>query len=364
VILLNPGPVNLSERVRAALLRPDLCHREPEFSLLQSSIREGLLAVYELDPAEWCAVLLTGSGTAAMEAMLSSLVPSGATLLVVENGVYGERLSSIARIHGITCVSIQHHWTDAIDLDRVAACLDSIAGISHLAVVHHETTTGRLNDLEALAGLCSARGVRLLVDAVSSYGAERLDFEQWNVDAAAGTANKCLHGVPGVSFVIVRRPALARDSLPRRSLYLDLAGYSKAQDRGTTPFTQSVQVFYAFAEALAEFHETGGRASRHRRYRALAELVRNDFSGSGVQPLIPAEQSSVVLRAYRLPEDLSYEHLHHALKERGFVIYAGQGELAWQIFRVSTMGELTAEDLHRFTAAVGECAKGASQRSG
>ena len=151
MILLNPGPVTLSERVRQALLRPDLCHREPEFTALQQSIRTRLLGVYGLPLDHWAAVLLTGSGTAAVEAMMSTLIKDTDSVLILENGVYGERLTAIACIHGLHHVRLHHAWDRGIDLDAVRACLDQNRRFHYVALVHHETTTGRLNPIAELA---------------------------------------------------------------------------------------------------------------------------------------------------------------------------------------------------------------------
>ncbi len=352
MILLNPGPVNLSDRVRNALLRPDLCHREVEFSQLQSRIREQLLQVYGLTGDRFAAVLLTGSGTAAMEAMVTSLVPRNGKLLVIENGVYGERIAKIAKIHAINYTRLQHPWGAEIDIKQLVRLLDENHDITHLAVVHHETTTGRLNNLAELAGICQPRKIKLLIDAVSSFGAEELNFEAWGITACAATANKCLHGVPGTSFVILRRDALpAPDTIPR-TLYLELGTYCQQQDQGGTPFTQSVQTFYAIAEALQEMEEAGGWRARHVHYHQLANIVQDGLIAMGITPLLPPGNSSVVLNAYYLPENVSYDEFHDQLKAQGYVIYSGQGDLAKSIFRVSTMGAITHADMERFLSVV------------
>ena len=350
-ILLNPGPVTLSARVRNAMLRPDLCHREPEFATLQASIRGRLLDVYGLSPASWAAILMTGSGTAAVEAMVSSLVPRAGTLLVAENGVYGERIRTMAERHGIATVAARSDWQGAIDLAGVRAALAAHPEVTQVAVVHHETTTGRLNDLRDLAALCREREVGMLIDAVSSFGAEQIDFESWPIDGCAATANKCLHGVPGTSFVVTRRAALAAADA-RRSLYLDLAAYLANQDGGGTPFTQSVQTFYALDEALAEFFEEGGWTARQARYEARQGLIRATLARLGVETLLAPGESSCVLQAFRLPPGVTYTQLHDGLKARGFVIYAGQGKLASGIFRISAMGAITEADMERLQRAL------------
>ncbi|MDN7862176.1 2-aminoethylphosphonate aminotransferase [Burkholderia multivorans] len=344
MLLLNPGPVTLTERVRRSLLQPDLCHRESEFFDLQDEARARLVAAYELDPAEWTAVLMTGSGTAAVESMIAALVPKDGKLLVIENGVYGERITQIATQYGIAHDVLKHEWMQAPDLAQIAARLDA-GGYSHVAVIHHETTTGRLNDLGAIAEVCRARGVKLLVDGVSSFGAEAIDFAGGDIDAVAATANKCLHGVPGAAFVIVRRSALANAA--SRTYYLDLGRLAKLQDQRNTPFTPSVHAYYALVEALREFDEAGGWRARHARYKALANQAQAGLAARGMPLVLPEGASSVVLRAYRLPQGVTYEALHDGLKARGFVIYAGQGGLSKELFRISTMGAIEAADVER-----------------
>ncbi|MDN7966155.1 2-aminoethylphosphonate aminotransferase [Burkholderia multivorans] len=344
MLLLNPGPVTLTERVRRSLLQPDLCHRESEFFDLQDEARARLVAAYELDPAEWTAVLMTGSGTAAVESMIAALVPKDGKLLVIENGVYGERITQIATQYGIAHDVLKHEWMQAPDLAQIAARLDA-GGYSHVAVIHHETTTGRLNDLGAIAEVCRARGVKLLVDGVSSFGAEAIDFAGGDIDAVAATANKCLHGVPGAAFVIVRRSALANAA--SRTYYLDLGRLAKLQDQRNTPFTPSVHAYYALVEALREFDEAGGWRARHARYKALANQAQAGLAARGMPLVLPEGASSVVLRAYRLPQGVTYETLHDGLKARGFVIYAGQGGLSKELFRISTMGAIEAADVER-----------------
>ena len=354
MLLLNPGPVTLTQRVRRSLTQADLCHRESEYFDLQDEARERLLATYALDPKEWSAVLMTASGTGAVESMLASLVPASGRLLVVENGVYGERMSQICAQYGIAHVRAAVSWLSPVDLDRVRAYLDAPGAgepFTHIAVVHHETTTGRLNDLGPLGELCRAHRIDLLVDAVSSFGAEALDFADTSVAAVAATANKCLHGVPGVSFVVVRRSALQRGI--RRSYYLDLSRLARLQDGRDTPFTPAVHATYALVEALREFAEGGGRAARYRHYAMLAEQVRAGLAAFGVESVLPPAHSSVVLRAYHLPAGLGYAALHDRLKTEGFVIYAGQGDLSRTLFRISTMGDLNSADMARFVQCFG-----------
>ena len=353
-ILLNPGPVTLTQRVRNAMLNPDLCHREPEFADLQRAIREKLLRVYALDNKVWAAGLLTGSGTAAVEAMISTLIPVDGKLLSIENGVYGERITKIAEQYGIPLAVANFAWTDAIDCEQLDRQLSEDRNITHVAAIHHETTTGRLNKLGEILEVCKNHKVLLLLDGVSSFGAENIPFHHDNLLACAATANKCLHGVPGTAFVILKRNALAT-SHPR-NLYLNIRAYIEQQDKDGTPFTQSVQTFYALNEALDELFDEGGQAQRLRVYQTRMGKVREALHAQNVQPLLPIDVCSAVLHAYELPQGLSYESLQESIKAAGFVIYAGLGELANSLFRISMMGEISGDDTGRliqsFTSAI------------
>jgi 2-aminoethylphosphonate-pyruvate transaminase len=343
--------VSLSDGVRKAAVSADLCHREPEFFNLQSRVREQLLAVYGCGGDEWAAVLLGGSGTTALEAMLTSLPDREARLLIIENGVYGERISRIAEIHSIPFQALKHEWTEAVDFGRVEQALKT-GDFTHLAAVHHETTTGRLNDVARLASLCEAQGAGLLLDAVSSFGAESIPFDSPALAACAGTANKCLHGIPGLCFVVARREALAAGAEPPRTLYLHLPLWLAQQDRQSTPFTPPVNGLLALDKALQELAGQGGWAGRHARYSRLARRVRKALTSRGVEPLYSPDESSSVLTSYRIPEGMSYEGIHDELKQWGFVIYAGQGSLVAELFRISTMGDITDYDMERLLAAI------------
>jgi len=354
--LLNPGPVTLSSRVRAALSGPDVCHREPEYAALQTDVRERLHAVHGAS-TQHAAVLLSGSGTSAVEAMLGSLVPRDGRALVASNGVYGERMTAILEIQGKAHTVVRSEWTGAIAVEEVARVLGE-GEYSHVVAVHHETTTGRLNDVGGLSQACRRHGVPLLLDAVSSYGGERLDLAGWNVEACAATANKCLHGAPGVAFVVARREALTR-SAASPSLSLDLARHFAEQEEGAPLFTPPVHVMRALAEALAEHVDEGGWEARRARHRELSDVVRRGLCGLGFGLLLPsADDYAASLTSFSLPIGTAFEDLHGPLKERGFVIYPGQRGLRSTIFRVAVMGDLDHADMESFVAEVGGLVKG------
>lgn len=349
-ILLNPGPVSLSEGVRRAVARVDLCHREVEFFDLQDQVIRELLDIYQCNPTEWTAVLIGGSGTSAMEAMMASLVPQDSGLLVLENGIYGERLSKLASIYAINYQVMNASWGAEIDLGELDNLL-SRGDVSHLAAVQHETTTGRLNPVDEIAALCEKHDVRLILDSVSAFGAESIPFDHPSLHAVAATANKCLHGIPGLAMVLCRKEALKQDIKPR-TLSMDLSTWADHQSRRSTPFTPAVNGMLGLAQALKELRIQGGWKARRRRYRRLAGQVAKTLETLGVRPWLPAADSSCVLRSYHLPDGLDYNALHDGLKQHGFVIYAGQGKLAEELFRISTMGEISDYDMARLEQAL------------
>jgi 2-aminoethylphosphonate-pyruvate transaminase len=352
-LLLNPGPVTLSPRVRAALAGPDMCHREPEFAALTRDVLGRLGRVYAAAASSYAPILITGSGTCAVEAMIATFVPREGRALVVANGVYGERMADMVRAQGKGLQLLRGEWTAPLDLEGVAAALAQDATISHVLTVHNETTTGRRNDLAALGGLCRARGVPVLLDAVSSFGGEDVELGSWNVAALASTANKCLHGVPGISFVMASRELLAAAAgSPGQapSVYLDLCRYAAEQENGYSPFTLAVHACLALQEALAELEEEGGWPARRARYRKLAGAIRSGLGEMGIRTFIPEQDLSSMISSFCLPEGMTYEELHAALKAAGFVIYAGQGGLRAAMFRIANMGHIEDADVERLLA--------------
>ena len=350
MILLNPGPVNVSPRVRAALAREDLCHREPEYAALQASIRSRLLQAFAPEGG-FTAVLMTGSGTAALEAAVTSVLSDRGRLVVVANGVYGERIGAIAAAARLPHTVVAGAWTEPPDLDAVERALRA-PDVEAVAVVHHETTTGLVNPVDAVARLARAHGKLVLVDSVSGLAGDPLAVGEV-ADLVVGTGGKCVQAFPGLAFVLVREDVMARLAThPRRSLYLSLPVHHEAQERGTVPFTPAVQLACALDEALAELLEEGV-PGRIRRYAAAATLLRAGFARLGLRLLLAPERRSNSLTALWLPAGRSYADVHDGLKRRGFGIYEGQGRLAAEIFRVANMGHLAPGDFERFLDALG-----------
>ncbi|MCH8158189.1 MAG: alanine--glyoxylate aminotransferase family protein [Nitrospinae bacterium] len=346
-VLMNPGPVNVTDKVRDAQLRGDLCHREPEFSELMGLIRKKLATAFGIEQ-EYTATLITGSGTAALEMAVSSCLSPKRSMLVIQNGVYGERIGKMAEVYRMDKHTLNYAWGEPPRLEEIEDALKSHPAIEVIALVHHETTTGLLNPLPEISALARQYDKRLAVDCISSLGGDAIDFEQCPIDFAVGTANKCIHGLPGVSFVLHRKKDMNRlKNIPARSVYFNLAGHHHAQEQGDTLFTPAVQAHYAFDAALDELiEETVER--RIERYRRAAERLRGGFKEIGLEFLIPEGRRSNCLTALKLPDGVSYPWLHDRLKENGFVIYAGQGLFNNKIFRVANMGDIRDEEFARF----------------
>src|SRR5437867_185181 len=355
MILLNPGPVNVSERVRKALQRPDICHRESEFAELLYGIRQKVLNAFVPGAeSDYTVVVLTGSGTAAVEAAVLSSLPLGKRALVINNGVYGQRISSILGVHRLGVSEFKLEWETRPDPERLRLALRQHPEVYVVALVHHETTTGLINPVKEIAEVVDSQNRVFLVDSVSGLGGEELDIAGPHMYMVAGSAGKCIQGFPGASFVLVRKGFMERmKSYPKHSWYLHLPHYYEDEERGSIPFTPAVQVYYAFDEALNELLEEGV-ANRIQRLKKAATLIRKRMNTMGLKPVLPSEFQSNSLTSYYLPSGLTYEMLHDHLKQRGYVIYAGQGQLEPKIFRVANMGALTEQDLEGFLAAFQE----------
>jgi len=346
-VLLNPGPVNIKENVRRALLGPDICHREPEFGELLLRCGKKLLKAFGISD-NYEVVFLTGSGTAALEAAVISSVPQKKKILVINNGIYGERIAQIARRYGIGAIDLKFKITGRPDLSVVEGKLKKDKSISVVAMVHHETSTGFLNPVNETGALCRRYNKTYLLDSISALGGEELDFKKAGIDLCAGTANKCIESVPGVSFVLIKKSAIEGLKKVRpRSLYFDIPSNLNSQKKGETLFTPAVQAFYALDAALDELIKEGA-GNRIKRYKDMAAFLRKGFEEANLKYLISPELHSNTITALRLPKGLSYQKLHDALKKEGFVIYAGQSKLKDVIFRIANMGQISKADAKKF----------------
>jgi 2-aminoethylphosphonate-pyruvate transaminase len=353
-MLLNPGPVNTTATVKSALVHHDVCHRDSTFSELMVSLTGKLRRIYRGTPHH-TVFPITGSGTAAMEAALVSSVPPDKKLMIVDNGAFGERLVEVARVHEMNVLHLRYAWGETVDVADVARALEAHPDIAVVAMIHHETSVGLLNPVREVGALCRRHDALLVVDAVSSLGAEDLDVVRDNIDICYGSANKCLHAVSGASFMCVSPRVWPRiEALRPRAYYLDIRRYRRYMDElAQTPFTPAVSVYFALDAACSEFLADGHAArfalyrARNRRLRAgLAALGMPSFTSTG------CESSSIV--TCRLPEGVVFESLYDAVKERGILVYGCKGVLANRYLQIANMGHLGDGDIDEFLGVLAE----------
>ncbi|MFG1930081.1 2-aminoethylphosphonate aminotransferase [Mycobacterium sp. NPDC048908] len=354
MILLNPGPANTTETVKRAMTRPDICPREREFGEVLRRVRDGLTRVVH-DGEPYTTVMLGGSGTAGVEAAISSAVPADGRLLVIDNGAYGHRMSQIARAYGIAYDVKSFSVGGFPDLQEIRAQLEQQT-YTQLAVVHHETSTGLLNPVEEIGALCREHGVEMIVDAMSSYAGLMIDIERMQADFLIASSNKCIQGMAGVCFVICRRERLAAmQPVPGRSFYLNLAGnHQFFEQHQQMQFTPPVQVIYALEQALREYLDEGG-PNRQKRYFASWETLDSGMQRLGFRGLLPEAMLSKILTSYIEPDhpNYSFDEMHDRLYAKGFTIYPGKGA-ARATFRLANMGAVDADDMRAFLAAMAE----------
>lgn len=346
MIIFSPGPANISDRVREALTLPDIGHREVEFTELLLETRSLLLQICGVPQGYSCAVL-SGSGTTGIEAAITSLAGVTSGVLVLSNGVYGERAAQVAEVFGIPYTLEKFDWTLPLPLERVE---ELIGATPHDVVylIHHETTTGVLNNLAEVAKIAKSRHKWVLADTVSSVAGEELDLADWGVDLVIGSANKCLRGVPGASFVVVSDELLEVVAQRRQVTFsTDLVGTLGREEDGETPFTPPIQTIYALREAARELLEEGvDRRIAH--YRNIAQSLRDGLASLELSFLVSREHLSNTMTSVMLPDGFSYQDLHRPLKERGYLIYKSQGPLSETTFRLGTVGLLTQDHIGGF----------------
>ena len=356
--LLTPGPLTTSSSVKGAMLR-DLGSRDREFITITQRIREALLGLVDGHDSHEC-VPLQGSGTFAVEAMIGTFVPADGKLLILVNGAYGKRMARICEYLGRDHLIIETPEERGVDVLGLDKALTADGDISHVAVVHCETTTGILNPLEAVADVVASHCRGLLVDAMSSFGAIPIDARRVSFDALAASSNKCLEGVPGVGFCIARREALQKTKGNAPSLCLDLYDQWHAMaGNNQWRFTPPTHCLLALNQALKELAEEGGVAGRGARYRANHRLLVDGMGRLGFETLLPDGLQAPIIVTFLSPEDARFDFgaFYERLRQRGFVIYPGKLTSA-NTFRIGCIGRLGAAEMTAALSAIGEVLEG------
>lgn len=352
-ILLTPGPISTTKSVKAVMLQ-DWCTWDDDYNRIVQHIRKEL-AHLATGAEGYTSVLMQGSGTFGVEAVITTAVPDDGRLLVLANGAYGQRMANIAERCRIPVVVHDNGELEPPDLDRLARALETDPSITHVAVVHCETTTGMLNPIREIGEIAKSFGKIFIIDAMSSFGGIPMDIAELKADYLVSSANKCLQGVPGFSFTIARIAEMEKTEGRARSLSLDLYEQWMEMERnsGKWRFTSPTHVVRAFAQALEELEAEGGIAKRYERYRRNHQTLVEGMSGLGFRAFLPEELQSPIITAFHSPDSPNYEFgaFYEKLKQHGFVIYPGKVTQT-DTFRIGTIGDVFPEDMIRLLEAV------------
>lgn len=352
--LFTPGPLTTSRTVKQAMLR-DLGSRDSEFIEVVARIRRRLLEVAGVSTGDgYEAILLQGSGTYTVEAVISSAISRQGKLLAIVNGAYGERIVAIARRHGIETVVIRCGECETPDLDAIRQAIQADPQLEMVAVVHCETTSGIFNPIEEIGRIVHEAGRRYFVDSMSAFGAVPCDFVACHVDYLVSSANKCIEGVPGFGFCICRRDALEASEGWARTVSLDLlAQWRGLEGNGQFRFTPPTHVLLAFDQALAELEQEGGVVGRAQRYRQNYETLVAGMRKLGFVEYVPAELQGYIITSFRFPQDerFDFDEFYLRLSDSGYVIYPGKVSDA-DCFRIGNIGRLYPSDVRALLHAI------------
>jgi len=352
-LLLTPGPLSTTPTVKAVMMR-DWCTWDDDYNNLVQALRTDLVTL-ATDTPGYTSVLMQGSGTFCVESVIGSVIPDDGKLLVPVNGEYGKRMAEIGRRLRIETVVHDSGEVDPPDLARLDRTLADDPDITHVAVVHSETTTGMLNPVKEIGRIVKQHNRIYIVDAMSSFGGIPMDMAEIGADFLVSSANKCIQGVPGFGFVIARRAVLELCTDPARSLSLDLYDqwHEMETKNGKWRFTSPTHTVRAFVQALQELRDEGGVDARYARYSENHRVLVEGMNRLGFQCLLTEAYQSPIITSFLNPDqpDYNFKRFYDALKSRGFVIYPGKVSIA-DTFRIGHIGDVNPDDIRRLLTAI------------
>lgn len=353
-LLLTPGPLSTSETVREAMLQ-DWCTWDKDYNEgIVTPIRKGLLAIAGLDEDEYTDVLLQGSGTYCVEATIGATVKPTDKLLILANGAYGKRMAQIAEYYHIDHVLVSLHETELVTGEVARKALEANPDITHLSMVHSETTTGLLNPIEEVAEVLKGRNITFIVDAMSSFGGVPIDMKKLDIDFLVSSANKCIQGVPGFGFIIAKKDKLIATKGNARSLSLDIYAQWETMEKGGGKwrFTSPTHVVHAFYQAMKELNEEGGIVARSERYKQNHRTLVDGMRALGFKTLLPDASQGPIITSFLYPTaDFDFHSFYDQLKAKGFVIYPGKISDA-DTFRIGNIGDIFPDDMEALLQAI------------
>ncbi|MEH7451592.1 2-aminoethylphosphonate--pyruvate transaminase [Gottfriedia acidiceleris] len=343
--LLTPGPLTTTSTVKEEMLF-DRCTWDNDYKEITQKIRTQLLELAKVSEEDYTVVLMQGSGTFAVESVINSTISKNDKVLIVTNGAYGERIVKMAKCIGLNFIQYSIAYDALPKEEELRDIIERDQAITHIVMVHCETTTGILNPIEMVAELSKEYNKTLMIDAMSSFGGIEIDVQKLEIDYLISSANKCIQGVPGFGFVIAKLDQLVQCEGIARSLSLDLFDQWKEMDKdGKWRFTSPTHVVAAFSKAIDELIEEGGISARFARYQNNNRLLRMRLKEVGIHAYITEENQSPIITTFLFPsEEFSFENFYYFIKEKGYVIYPGKLTDA-DTFRVGNIGEIYEEDI-------------------
>lgn len=357
-LLLTPGPLTTSATVKAAM-NFDYCTWDTDYKDITQSIRHSLLDLAHVGDQTHTAVPIQGSGTYGVESVISSVIPEDGTLLIAANGAYGKRIVEIADVYGIKHIDLIVDECEPVTLEAVQRVVAAHQEITHFVMVHCETTTGILNPIETIIPWAHAQGFITIVDAMSSFGGIPIDVAALNIDFLISSANKCIQGVPGFSFVIADKLKLEATEGWARTLSLDLYDqyHEMSVNHGKWRYTSPTHVVHAFAQALKELAIEGGVTARYQRYQENQHILVEGMAKLGFMALIESKYQSPIITSFIYPTDtFDFPSFYQDLKNAGFVIYPGKISKV-PTFRIGNIGEVYPDDMLRLLEAIAKTSK-------
>lgn len=352
--LLTPGPLTTSVETKEAMLH-DWGSRDQTFVDTNARVRTKLLDIANASETHVC-VPLQGSGTFVVEATLGTLIPKNGKALILVNGAYGHRMAKILTYAGREFEVVETPEDTVPDTAQLTAKLAADAEITHVLVVHCETTSGILNPIQDIADIVKDAGRSLIIDAMSAFGAITLDAGEIHFDAVMASSNKCLEGVPGMGFSLIRQSVLEVCEGNAHALALDLYDQWKAMEvNGQWRFTPPTHVIVAFDKAIEQFEAEGGVDGRFARYTNNCKILIDGMAKLGFETLLPSSLQAPIIVTFKMPADPAFDFqvFYDRVKNRGFVLYPGKLTVA-PSFRVGCIGHLGADDMNQALAVMSE----------
>jgi aspartate aminotransferase-like enzyme len=341
--ILIPGPVEVSSEVSSALAKPMIGHRTPDFNAILEECWEGLKEVCQTKND---VAIITGSGTAAMDAAIASTLSEGDEVVCIGGGKFGERFAKIVKSYGGKPVEVEVEWGRAADPDDVERVVSGSNAVA-LTLTHNETSTGVLHDAEAIGRIAKKNNLLFIVDAITSIGGDYVKTDEWGVDICIAGSQKCLGVPPGLGFAAVSEDAWKAidENKRKRSFYLDLSSYRKSLKKSTTPFTPSVSLIYGLKAALEEIKEEG-LENRIKRHRTLAKATRCAAKAMNLELFADEAHASNTVTAIKIPEELTDAEIRGRLRDEfGILLAGGQEAVKGKIFRIGHMGNVDRVEL-------------------